>query len=377
VYDSKFDRVIISKLDYIPQPGKGVKYNSEKREFYITRTVGTYEIDETVDVTDPEYFCNKSWTLSYNVNSKSWVSFHSYIPNFYIAENNFFYSGLNSCCDDNISLDIIATQVLPPDPTTTTTSTSTSTTSTTTTAAPDCTLEGVTSVADCTLEGIAINIEITCNCYTVTNITSGTQTFSYTQCDGTPVIDQPVLAGNSAYICAKTGTVVVNGDFFNVSGPLGICTVDGECTTSSTTSTSTTICANCKTYTLTNTTDSTKTATQLVDCNTGLLYQRSVPGNTILHVCSCNVPTVPTGLTQEEFGTGCTICFCYDIQNLEGVINYVQYIKCDGTIVDFPGEAVGEYSSIGICAIEGTINAGTMIVTGGVTSCTEAGDCLL
>jgi hypothetical protein len=197
------------------------------------------------------------------------------------------------------------------------------------------------------------------------------------QCDGTSVIDQPVLAGNSAYICAKTGTVVVNGDYFNVSGPLGVCTVDGECTTSSTTSTSTTICANCKTYTLTNNTNSTKTATQLVNCNDGTLYSYGVPANTTLHVCSCNPPTVPTGLTSVEFGSGCTTCFCYDIQNLTGTVQYVQYIKCDGTIVDFPGEAVGDYSSIGICAIEGTISAGTMIVTGGLTSCTEAGDCLL
>ncbi len=373
-YDSKYDRVIISKLDYIPQLGKNINYNTETREFYTVKQLGEYEINEIVDVTDSEYFCNKSWTLSYNINTKSWVSFHSYIPNFYIAENNFFYSGLNSCCDD---VDVIATVVLPPSPTTSTTSTSSSTTTSTTTIPPDCDLEGTTSIVDCTLEGIAINDNITCNCYTVTNITLNTQTFSYMQCDGTSVIDQPVLAGNSAYICAKTGTVVVNGDYFNVSGPLGVCTVDGECTTSSTTSTSTTICANCKTYTLTNNTNSTKTATQLVNCNDGTLYSYGVPANTTLHVCSCNPPTVPTGLTSVEFGSGCTTCFCYDIQNLTGTVQYVQYIKCDGTIVDFPGEAVGDYSSIGICAIEGTISAGTMIVTGGLTSCTEAGDCLL
>jgi hypothetical protein len=53
---------------------------------------------------DPVYFCNKSWTLSFNLNTKSWISFHSYIPNYYIAENNFFYSGLNQGCD----LDFVA-----------------------------------------------------------------------------------------------------------------------------------------------------------------------------------------------------------------------------------------------------------------------------
>ena len=57
-----------------------------------------------VYLSDPDYFCNKSWTMSYNMNTKSWISYHSYIPNFYIGENNFFYSGLNTGWD----LDIIA-----------------------------------------------------------------------------------------------------------------------------------------------------------------------------------------------------------------------------------------------------------------------------
>jgi hypothetical protein len=106
-----------------------------------------------VELTDPEYFCNKSWSLSFNFNTNSWISFHSYIPNWYIAENNFFYSGLNGGCD----LDIFAAQIVPedcsiagtailikdcsiegfaevvPPPTTTTT---------TTTEGPDCDLDG-------------------------------------------------------------------------------------------------------------------------------------------------------------------------------------------------------------------------------------------
>jgi hypothetical protein len=40
------------------------------------------------------------------MNTKSWVSFHSYIPNYYIGENNFFYSGLNQGCD----LDFVAAE---------------------------------------------------------------------------------------------------------------------------------------------------------------------------------------------------------------------------------------------------------------------------
>jgi hypothetical protein len=110
----------------------------------ITRTV--------VDLTDVNYFCNKSWSLSFNFNTMSWISFHSYIPNFYIAENNFFYSGLNGSCD----IEVIAAEIVP---TTTTTSTTTiappTTTTTTTVPPPDCALAGTIELFDCELAGIA------------------------------------------------------------------------------------------------------------------------------------------------------------------------------------------------------------------------------
>jgi len=129
VYDSKYDRVIISKLDYIPL-SKDIKYDPETNEFYINKTVGQTIIKEIVRLTDSEYFCNKSWTLSFNFNTKSWISFHSYIPNWYIAENNFFYSGLNGCCDD---LEAIAVNELPATTTTSTTRKPIITTTTTST----------------------------------------------------------------------------------------------------------------------------------------------------------------------------------------------------------------------------------------------------
>ena len=83
-----------------------------------------------VSLNDPNYFCNKSWTLSYSVNTKNWISFHSYLPNFYIAENNFFYSGINGCCGD---FDFIAVTMV-------------TTTSTTTTHIPDCRMEGIGNI---------------------------------------------------------------------------------------------------------------------------------------------------------------------------------------------------------------------------------------
>jgi hypothetical protein len=164
VFDSKFERIIITKLDYIPQPTKEVFYDDVAKQFYVNQPVaGDISVKKYVEVTDLEYFCNKSWTASFNLNTKSWVSFHTYLPNFYVGENNFFYSGLNEGCDLTA---VAVTQI--PSPTTTTTTTviyycnlsgtavvtgypcalggnvectdCTTTTTTTTTTAPNCTL---------------------------------------------------------------------------------------------------------------------------------------------------------------------------------------------------------------------------------------------
>jgi hypothetical protein len=118
VYDSKFDRVIITKLDYIPLDDN-IVYDNITHNFFIEKVVNNVILRNQVFLTDVDYFCNKSWTLSYNMNTRSWISFHSYIPNFYIAENNFFYSGINGCCDD---FDVLVGEFVS-EPTTTTTST--------------------------------------------------------------------------------------------------------------------------------------------------------------------------------------------------------------------------------------------------------------
>jgi hypothetical protein len=132
-----------------------IKYDDVLKQFYIEEVLSDLTFRTQVYLTDPEYFCNKSWTLSYNVNTKSWISFHSYIPNFYIAENNFFYSGINGCCDD---FDLVAGEIVPtPSTTTTTTTVRITTTTTSTTAIPlDCIIDGRVVITDCTLEGTGV-----------------------------------------------------------------------------------------------------------------------------------------------------------------------------------------------------------------------------
>jgi hypothetical protein len=160
VYDSKYDRVIITKLDYIPQPDKTIFYDEVAKEFYVNQPVaGNTSVKRYVEVTDVNYFCSKSWTVSFNFNTKSWVSFHTYIPNFYIGENNFFYSGLNEGCDISA---VAVTEI--PSPTTTTT----------TTVIYYCNLSGtaVVTQSPCTLEGTAACT----NCTTTTTTTTAAPT---------------------------------------------------------------------------------------------------------------------------------------------------------------------------------------------------------
>ena len=168
VYDSKFDRMIISKLDYIPV-NSNVKYDAITETFYIERTIGVVPYQSTyrevVALTDINYFCNKSWTLSFNFNTKNWVSFHSYIPNFYIAENNFFYSGLNEGCDLEalalIEVDSTTTTTTSNSTSTTsTTSTSTSTTSTSTSTTSTTTTEPLTTTTTTTTEAPGVFITV-------------------------------------------------------------------------------------------------------------------------------------------------------------------------------------------------------------------------
>ena len=157
VYDSKFERVIITKLDYIPID-KDVKYDAVAKQFYLQTILndGTV-IKSEVYLTDADYFCNKSWTISFNFNTKSWTSFHSYIPNWYIGENNFFYSGINGCCTDvEGDFTAIVGRLDKIIVTTTTSSSSSTSTTTTTITTLDCSLAGEVVQTSCELEGTGI-----------------------------------------------------------------------------------------------------------------------------------------------------------------------------------------------------------------------------
>jgi len=84
VYDPKYKRFILTKIDYKPLSTNIVYSN------------GIFTIDGTqIELTDTRYFCNYSFTISYSFKIQNWVSFHSYIPNYYVGNSEWFYSGNN------------------------------------------------------------------------------------------------------------------------------------------------------------------------------------------------------------------------------------------------------------------------------------------
>jgi hypothetical protein len=78
-------RFIITKLDYEPIKS-GIIYEGNQ--------VFKYN-GQIINLSNPEYFCNKSFTISFDFSTGRWISFHSYVPNFYVNGVKEFYSGLN------------------------------------------------------------------------------------------------------------------------------------------------------------------------------------------------------------------------------------------------------------------------------------------
>ncbi len=92
-YDRRYHRIFITKKDY-KKINKDVLYNDITKTFYVLN--GATPI--TVSLTDTKYFCDASWTISYNFQTKSWVSFHSFKPLYY----NYFIDNFESGIDGSV-----------------------------------------------------------------------------------------------------------------------------------------------------------------------------------------------------------------------------------------------------------------------------------
>jgi hypothetical protein len=109
-FDPLYDRLIVHKADYdLTQDAKliftgavesdddftfGLQVNINTGKWRVTG-VGSYQ---DVDITNKELFINKSWTLSYGYQTQSWISWHSYQPQFMMYDTRSLYT----CVDNGV-----------------------------------------------------------------------------------------------------------------------------------------------------------------------------------------------------------------------------------------------------------------------------------
>lgn len=92
-YDSKFKRIFFTKRDLrLKEQYRGAIYNGQ----YFITTEGKTFTEES-----KEHFYNVSWTIAYSPIEKNFISFYSFTPNYYVANQQYFSSGMNYSLDDS------------------------------------------------------------------------------------------------------------------------------------------------------------------------------------------------------------------------------------------------------------------------------------
>jgi hypothetical protein len=93
-FDKKFSRLFLTKMDY-KKIHCDVTYNTGLKQFEVN--------GEKIELCDTRYLADMSWTISYSFISKSWVSYHSFVPNYYVDGISSFESGINNFTNNGVS----------------------------------------------------------------------------------------------------------------------------------------------------------------------------------------------------------------------------------------------------------------------------------
>lgn len=102
-WDERYERVFITKLDYRVKPEyrvgnpSVVKYITDSSDINYRKYVldsGSIEVEITFG--DPAFFENKSWTVAYSPKLKNFISFYSFLPNFFVPQLGHFQTLINT-----------------------------------------------------------------------------------------------------------------------------------------------------------------------------------------------------------------------------------------------------------------------------------------
>lgn len=94
VFDNFYQRFILTKLDYEYLGNPGAIEWRDGAFYPKVDFIQEGEVLSPIPLTDINTFCNKSWSISYCFKTGSWISFHSYTPNYYVAHPKYFQSGI-------------------------------------------------------------------------------------------------------------------------------------------------------------------------------------------------------------------------------------------------------------------------------------------
>lgn len=89
-WDNRFKRVFITKKDYIPVR-EPAYYKFVDGEFYYNNT--------RIDLRDTSYFQDTSFTIAYSCKKQEWISYYSFLADYYIEHQHYFQTGKNYAVD--------------------------------------------------------------------------------------------------------------------------------------------------------------------------------------------------------------------------------------------------------------------------------------
>lgn len=92
-YDPRYARLILHKKDYTPKLPLAKFADKKGDQFIYTKDSKFYTSkDVEIALTNTQYFTPHSFTLSFNLKTNKWTSFHSYMPEFMLNDHKTFYS---------------------------------------------------------------------------------------------------------------------------------------------------------------------------------------------------------------------------------------------------------------------------------------------
>jgi hypothetical protein len=97
VYDNNNEVIYFMKRDYKLRPEwKNKLYYIKEGTFATSPLSGSISTYGNIYIGDPRYFIDASWTISYDIKSQAWISFHDWKPNFALATRNGFLTSIGN-----------------------------------------------------------------------------------------------------------------------------------------------------------------------------------------------------------------------------------------------------------------------------------------